>query len=101
MGTFESANGDAVLARSGEVLEVMDRLQGRGYTSVMFAVIDILRECTTILVSGHTLAAAETFGGSMEDTHTIKLHGILSRKKDIVPLLPALAKRIGDAPQRG
>lgn len=99
IGTFETAAGDLLLARSDEVLDAMSRLRDRGYTTVLFAVIDILKERTTILISGSTQAAeavAETFGAQLEGGTYIMLPGILSRKKHIVPLLPDLAQRLPD-----
>jgi manganese-dependent inorganic pyrophosphatase len=100
VGMFESASGDEVLSRSREVLDAMSRLRDTGYVSVLFAVIDLLKESTTILVVGHPSAASETFGVLLEDDHKIRLQGILSRKKHIVPLLPNLAQRISESAHR-
>jgi manganese-dependent inorganic pyrophosphatase len=72
----------------------MARLRDKGYTCVLFAVIDIIKERTTILAVGHEEAVAETFGAALEENHVIRLPGILSRKKHIVPLLGNLARRI-------
>jgi manganese-dependent inorganic pyrophosphatase len=94
VGTFETADGSEVLSRRVEVLDAMSRLRNKGYASVLFAVIDIIKESTTILASGHEQAVAEAFGVPLEDGHTIHLSGILSRKKHIVPLLGTLAQRI-------
>ena len=95
IGVFETADGDEVLSRRAELLDAMRRLRSKGYTSMLFAVIDIIRENTTILAVGHAQAVAETFGAALEDGHTVRLQGILSRKKHIVPLLGNLAQRIG------
>lgn len=99
VGAFETTSQAEVLSRRDELLEAMVNLRERGYTSVLFAVIDIIKESTTILVVGHEEAVAETFGAPLEDSHTIHRPGILSRKKHIVPLLGGLARRIG--PFRG
>jgi manganese-dependent inorganic pyrophosphatase len=95
IGVFETADGDEVLSRRAELLDAMRRLRSKGYTSMLFAVIDIIRENTTILAVGHAQAVAETFGATLEDGHTVRLQGILSRKKHIVPLLGNLSQRIG------
>src|SRR5215210_6679087 len=100
VGVFETANGEEVLSRRAEILEAMSRLRGQDYTGVLFAVIDIISESTTILAAGHTQAVAETFGARLEDSHVIRLPGILSRKKHIVPLLSTLAQRIGSTSRR-
>ena len=101
LGVFETADGEEVLSRRAELLDALTRLQGQGYTSVLFAVIDIIRENTTILAVGHAETVAMTFGAALEDGHSIRLPGILSRKKHIVPLLTNLAQRIGSAAHRG
>ncbi|MEO6457424.1 MAG: putative manganese-dependent inorganic diphosphatase [Chloroflexia bacterium] len=100
LGVFETADGEEVLSRRAELLDAMTRLQGQGYTSVLFAVIDIIRETTVILAAGHAEAVAETFGAVLEEGYSIRLPGILSRKKHIVPLLTNLAQRIGNAAYR-
>ncbi len=100
VGTFETADGAEVLSRRAEVLDAMTHLLEHGYTSVLFAVIDIVREKTTILAAGHAEAVAETFGATLERDQTIQLSGILSRKKHIVPVLSSLAQRIATSAHR-
>jgi inorganic pyrophosphatase/exopolyphosphatase len=51
-------------------------------------------ERTTILVSGHAEAVAEAFDRPLIDGHAIELPGILSRKKNIVPMLSRIAAHI-------
>ncbi len=94
IGTIETTNGDEVLARRDEILTALRQQQERGYTSVIFAVIDILHERTTLLVVGHPEAVAATFDAPLVDGCAIRLPGILSRKKNIVPQLTPLAQRI-------
>ena len=95
IGTIETADGSAVLARRDELLDAMDGLRGRGYTSVLFAVIDIVRERSTILADGYGATIAETYGGRLTDGNTVELSRIVSRKKDIVPLLGDVARQVG------
>ncbi|MEA2576274.1 MAG: manganese-dependent inorganic pyrophosphatase [Chloroflexia bacterium] len=95
IGTIETTSGEEVLSRREELLEELSRLQNReGYDSVIFAVIDIVQERTTLLVQGHTEAVAATFNTSPADPHTVPLPGIVSRKKHIVPMLGTLARSI-------
>ncbi len=94
IGVIETTNGADVLARRAEILAEMSRLRERGYTSVLFAVIDILHERTTLLVVGYPEAVAATFNAPLEEGSTIQLSGILSRKKQIVPLLGTLSQHI-------
>ncbi|MDQ6694028.1 MAG: putative manganese-dependent inorganic diphosphatase [Chloroflexota bacterium] len=100
VGTFETANSAEVLSRCAEIVKAMSRMHEQGYSSVLFAVIDILRESTTIMAVGHAEAVAETFGAELVDGQTIYLPGILSRKKHIVPLLGTLAQRIKSTAHR-
>lgn len=95
IGVIETTDGAAVLARRDEMRAAMDRLRDRGYTSVLFAVIDIMRETTTLLVSGHADAVAATYDGAIAEADTLRLPGIVSRKKDLVPALGTLSRHIG------
>jgi manganese-dependent inorganic pyrophosphatase len=94
IGVIETTNGADVLARRDELLAEMTRLRERGYTSILYGVIDILREQTTILVAGHPDAVAAAFDVPLHDGHAIRLPGILSRKKQIVPLLGTINRLI-------
>jgi inorganic pyrophosphatase/exopolyphosphatase len=71
----------------------MARLREHGYTSVLFAIIDIMRERTTLLIQGHEESIAAALGAPLTGAHTIKMHGIVSRKKQLVPRL-GVAKRL-------
>lgn len=95
IGTIETTNAGDVLARQDELLASMERLRQRGYTCVLFAVIDIVHERTTLLVEGHPDAVAGAFDAPLQDHHVLELPGILSRKKHIVPRLGAISSRIG------
>lgn len=94
ISAFETTNGAAVLLRRDEMLVAMRQLRERGYTSVMFAVIDIIEERTTILIVGHEEAVAATFGATLEGGNTLVMPGIMSRKKHIVPLLGELGRSV-------
>jgi manganese-dependent inorganic pyrophosphatase len=94
IGTIETTNGTTVLARREELLSALSRLRERGYTSVLFAVIDIMREQTSLLVVGHGEAVATAFEKPLTDEYTVELPGIVSRKKHIVPLLGTMARQI-------
>jgi len=95
IGMIETADGSAVLDRRDELLEAMSAVRGRGYTSVLFGVIDIVRERSTILADGYAGIVATIFDGQLRDDHTIELPGIISRKKNIVPLLGDVAGQVG------
>jgi manganese-dependent inorganic pyrophosphatase len=94
MGIIETTNGVSVLARRDELLLAMDRLREHGYTSVLFAVVDILHRRSALLVAGHPSAVAAGFDARLVDEHMIMFERILSRKKDLVPQLGAISRQI-------
>jgi manganese-dependent inorganic pyrophosphatase len=95
IGVIETASGAAVLARRAELLATMEQLRAQGpYSTVLFAIIDILHEQTTFLVAGYPDALAAAFQTPLVDGQLITVPGILSRKKHIVPLLGTIAQRI-------
>ena len=95
IGTIETTSGADVLSRRDEILEELGRLRNReGYDSVIFAVIDIVRGRTTLLVQGHTEAVAAAFDTAAASPDSVDLPGIVSRKKHIVPVLGTLARSI-------
>ena len=95
IGMLETADGSVVLDRRDGLLDAMSAVRSRGYTSVLFGVIDIVREQSTILADGYAGTIAATFDGQLIDDHTIELPGIISRKKNIVPLLGDVARQVG------
>jgi manganese-dependent inorganic pyrophosphatase len=97
IGTIETTNGAAVLARRDELLDAMERLrQHEDYTDIIFAVIDIVHECTTLLVAAHPQETAAAFQIAAKNEHTVEIPAILSRKKNIVPLLGRIGRDVSD-----
>lgn len=95
IGVIETTNAADVLARRGEILAEMAHLRERGYTSLLFAAIDILRDSTTVLIEGHADVVAEVLGAPLDASGAaLQIPGILSRKKQLVPQLGAIARRI-------
>ncbi len=94
IGVIETTNAGDVLARQHELLHEMAKLGERGYASVLFAVIDILHERTTLLIAGHAAAVAEAFNLPLEGDHVLHLPGIVSRKKNLAPMLSTIRKLI-------
>ena len=94
IGTIETTNGAAVLDRRDEILAALDARRAQGFTSVIFAVVDLLAERTTLLIAGHPAAVAAGFGAPLVAPQTVELPGIRSRKKDLVPQLPTVAREI-------
>ncbi|GAC1566337.1 MAG: putative manganese-dependent inorganic diphosphatase [Ktedonobacteraceae bacterium] len=89
IGTVETASPSAIEKRSQELLQAMRQMaHERGYTSFLFMIVDIINMRCTLLVSGGERAAAEALGSPLEAAgHSLKVDGLVSRKKQLVPLL--------------
>lgn len=94
IGVLETTNSASALARSDDLLVAMRSLQQQGYECVMFAIVDIIKEKTTVLIQGPTEAVASAFERPVVDGQMIELPGIISRKKHIVPLLGSITRRM-------
>lgn len=88
IGTLETTNAAPVLRRQTEVLEAMADLSG--YACVLFAIIDIVHEHTTILATRGAGIVAEELRGEVRGSNVVEVPRIMSRKKDIVPRLGAI-----------
>jgi manganese-dependent inorganic pyrophosphatase len=92
IGTVETASPAAIEKRIPELLSTMRRLaQERGYTSFLFMIVDIIHMHCHLLISGAEQAVAEVLGHPLEaDGHSFIVEGLVSRKKQLVPLLPRI-----------
>ena len=62
--------------------------QERGYSSFLFMIVDIINMRTNLLISGGEQAVAEVLGAPLEpDGHSVVAENLVSRKKQLVPLL--------------
>lgn len=64
-----------------------------GYAALLFMVVDIVHSQTEILIVGMEQEIAEAFGQSLLSPHSIMLGGVMSRKKQVVPVLPRAARQ--------
>lgn len=89
IGTVETPNPAAIEKRREELLSTMQLLvKERGYSSLLFMIVDIITMRGHVLVWGGEHAVAEVLRTSLEpDGHTIIVDGLVSRKKQLVPLL--------------
>jgi manganese-dependent inorganic pyrophosphatase len=94
IGTVETASPDPILARQTELLATMERLaHERGYLSFLFMIVDILHLRGHLLISGQERAVAAAFNQQLhQDEHMLTIPGLVSRKKQVVPLLPRIAE---------
>ncbi len=89
IGTVETASPASIENRAEELLKTMQRLaRERGYTSFLFMIVDIINMRCTLLIWGGERAVAEVLKNPLEaGGHSIKVEGLVSRKKQLVPLL--------------
>ncbi|GAC1353559.1 MAG: putative manganese-dependent inorganic diphosphatase [Herpetosiphon sp.] len=87
IGQVEVGDKTVVLAHNAEIVAAMRvAQQEHGFDTMLLMVTDILAEGTELLVVGQTRDVERAFGIDLVD-HAIYLPGVLSRKKQIVPLL--------------
>ena len=96
IGTVETASPQAIEQRIPELIETMNHiLRESSYTSFLFMIVDIINLHCTLLICGAAQAVAEAFGVPLEsDGHTARVEGLVSRKKQVVPLLPRIQAQL-------
>ncbi len=96
IGTVETASPGSIEKRKPELLERMQKLaQERGYGSLLFMIVDIINLQCHLLVWGGEHAVAEVLGEPLEaDGHSLTVDGLVSRKKQLVPLLARIKASI-------
>jgi manganese-dependent inorganic pyrophosphatase len=89
IGTVETASPLTIEKRSPELLQTMQQLaQERGYSSFLFMIVDIINMRSHLLISGGEHVVAEILGAPLEqDGHSVVAENLVSRKKQLVPLL--------------
>jgi len=85
-----SADAEHVLQRREEFAAVMQKEQASlGYDLVILMITDVLKEGSYLLYVGSDDTIQQAFGVEPEDKQVF-LPGIMSRKKQIIPMLTAL-----------
>ena len=64
-----------------------------GFAALLFMVVDIVHSQTEILIVGMEQQIAETFGQNLVSPNSITIVGIMSRKKQVIPVLPRVARQ--------
>src|SRR5207248_2904646 len=92
VGTVETASPAAIEKRAEELLSTMQRIaQERGYTSFLFMIVDIINMRCHLLIWGGERAVADALRTPLEsDEHSVIVEGLVSRKKQLIPLLPRI-----------
>ena len=79
-----------MMERKDEFLAIMKKtMEERGYTLMILMLTDVLLEGTQILYIGDEEIFSHAFNTPLKD-HTCFLPGVVSRKKQIIPMLSAL-----------
>ena len=87
---ISSVDPSGLLARKAELLDVMAALKAReGFDLVILMVTDILKEGSTLLYVGSDETIQLAFGAEPKDS-AVFLPGVMSRKKQIIPMLSGL-----------
>jgi manganese-dependent inorganic pyrophosphatase len=91
IGYMETVHKRQVEEMRKELIEEMRLLRAeRGYASLLLMVVDVIHGETEILIAGMEEAAAEALGQSLASPHSVVMAGVMSRKKQVVPILPRL-----------
>jgi manganese-dependent inorganic pyrophosphatase len=96
IGTVETASPAALEPRIPELYSAMQRLaHERGYSVLLFMIVDILELRSRVLIWGGERAVAEVLGIPLEaDGHSVLVEGLVSRKKQVVSLLEKIQATI-------
>lgn len=95
IGYVETVHKRRVEEIRERLISEMNALRGeKGYASVILMVVDIVHNETEILVVGMENAVAEALGQPLIAPHSIVVGGVMSRKKQVVPLLPLVARAV-------
>jgi manganese-dependent inorganic pyrophosphatase len=98
VGTVETASPATIEKRIPELLATMQRLsKERGYSVFLFMIVDIIEMRCQLLINGGEQAVAEVFQAPLEpDGHSIIVEDLVSRKKQVIPLLPRIQASLSE-----
>jgi manganese-dependent inorganic pyrophosphatase len=102
IGTVEAVNTATLEKRIPELLSTMELIaQEHRYASFLFMIVNILQARCHLLIWGGEHAVAEVLGVPLETNgHTAVVDGLVSRKKQLVPLLPRIHEAMEALPHR-
>jgi manganese-dependent inorganic pyrophosphatase len=94
IGYMETVHKRQVDQIRDDLLTEMQALRGRkGYASLLLIVVDIVHNQTEVFIDGMESEVAEALGEPLLSPHSIIMSGIVSRKKQIVPVLPRVVQQ--------
>jgi manganese-dependent inorganic pyrophosphatase len=93
IGSVDVTNLGALDALVDELRRTMDVMRHeRGFAALLFLIVDVIHARSRIYVSGHERAAANALGLALRDGWYVNVDRVVSRKKDVVPVLGAVAQ---------
>lgn len=100
IGTVETASPASIEKRIPELLSTMRQIaHERVYTSFLFMIVDIINMQCHLLMWGGEQAIADVLRVPLEpDGHSVIVEGFVSRKKQLVPLLPRMQAAMAGKP---
>lgn len=98
VGTVETASPATIEKRVPELLATMQRLaKERGYSVFLFMIVDIIELRCHLLIQGGEQAVSEVFQAPLEpDGHSVIVDDLVSRKKQVIPLLPRIQASLAE-----
>ncbi len=98
VGTVETASPAIIEKRIAELLATMQRLaKEHGYSVFLFMIVDIIEMRCHLLIYGGERAVAEVFQVPLEaDGHSVIVEDLVSRKKQVIPLLPRIRASLAE-----
>ncbi|OQY24348.1 MAG: hypothetical protein B6I34_03660 [Anaerolineaceae bacterium 4572_32.1] len=94
IGYMETTDRSQVDAVQDDLVAEMKRLRAdRNYAVMLFIVVDIRIEESEIFIAGQEKAVADAFEQELITPHSCVLSGVISRKKQVVPVLPYIRLR--------
>ncbi len=85
---LETIDTESITARKPRLLESMELICSRqGYVLLCLMLTDIMEEKTEMMIVGEKTSAAELAFGQSAANHSIILPGVMSRKKQVVPVI--------------
>jgi manganese-dependent inorganic pyrophosphatase len=94
VGYMETVHKRRVDEIRDELLAEMKTLRAdKGYAALLFMVVDVVHSQTEILIAGMEHEVAEALGQRLASPHSVMMGGVMSRKKQVVPILPRAARQ--------
>jgi len=91
---LETIDARQMASRRGDLLKSLEELAlRRGYAFICLMVTDILEEATELLIAGEKSHLIKSAFGPQDEGGGIFLKGVLSRKKQVVPVLYEVLSR--------